>query len=56
MMFEDLSYITPICTGLSQIMVIIASWLILKEQLTGLTIGGVALVVAGIILMNLKVQ
>ena len=56
MMFENLSYITPICTGVSQIMVIVASWLILKEQLTGLTIGGVALVVAGIILMNLKVQ
>lgn len=56
MMFENLSYITPICTGLSQIMVIIASWLILKEQLTGLTIGGVALVIAGIVIMNLKIQ
>lgn len=56
MMFENLSYITPICTGLSQIMVIIASCLILKEQLTGLTIGGVALVIAGIVVMNLKPQ
>lgn len=56
MMFENLNYITPICAGLSQVMTIIASWLILKEQLTGLTIGGIALVIAGIIVMNLKIQ
>ena len=56
MMFENLSYITPICTGLSQIMVLIASWLFLKEQLTGLSIGGATLVIAGIIVMNLKLQ
>ena len=54
MMFTDLSYITPICTGLSQIMILVASWLILKEQLTGLTIGGAALIIAGVVLMNLK--
>ena len=56
MMFESLSYITPICTGLSQIMIIVSSWLILKEQLTGLTIGGAALIIAGIVVMNLKPQ
>jgi len=56
MMFDNLSYITPICTGLAQIMTILGAWLILKEQLTGLTIGGIALVIAGIVVMNLKPQ
>lgn len=56
MMFENLSYITPICTGLSQIMILLASWLVLKEKISGLTIGGVALVIVGIVIMNLKVQ
>lgn len=56
MMFENLSYITPICTGASQIMIIIASCLILKEKLTGLNIGGAALIIAGVIVMNLKTK
>ena len=56
MMFENLSYITPICTGASQIMILVASWLILKEQFTGLNIAGAALVIAGVIVMNLKLQ
>lgn len=54
MMFNNISYITPICTGLSQVMILFASWLILKEQLTGFTIGGTLLVIAGIVVMNLK--
>ena len=54
MMFENLSYITPICTGTAQIMTLIASWLILKEHLTGLNIGGAALIIAGVVVMNLK--
>ena len=54
MMFDNLSYITPICTGVSQIMILIASWLILKEQLTGLNIGGALLIISGVIVMNLK--
>ena len=56
MMFQNLSYITPICTGVSQIMILLASWLILKEQLTGLNIAGAALVIAGVVIMNLKLQ
>lgn len=56
MMFENLSYITPICTGVSQIMILLASWLILKEQLTGINIAGAALVITGVIVMNLKLQ
>ena len=54
MMFENLSFISPICNGVAQIMILIASWLILKEQLTGLNIGGAALIIAGVIIMNLN--
>lgn len=54
MMFENLSYISPICNGVAQVMIIIASWLILKEKLTGSNIGGAALIIAGVIIMNLK--
>lgn len=56
MMFENVSYISPICTGISQVMIIIASWLFLKEKLTGLSIGGAALIIAGIVIMNLKLN
>ena len=54
MMFENLSFISPICNGVAQIMILIASWLILKEQLTGLNIGGAALIIAGVVIMNLN--
>lgn len=54
MMFENVSYISPICNGIAQVMIMLASWLILKEKLTGLSIGGAALVIAGVIIMNLK--
>lgn len=54
MMFENVSYISPICTGLSQIMVLIASIIFLKEKFTGATIGGALLIIAGVIIMNLK--
>ena len=37
-----------------RIMILIASWLILKEQLTGLNVGGAALIIAGVIIMNLN--
>ena len=54
MMFENVSYISPICNGIAQVMIMIASVLVLKEKLTGLSIGGAALVIAGVIIMNLK--
>lgn len=53
MMFENVSYISPICTGISQVMILVASWLFLKEQMTGLSIGGAALIIAGVVIMNL---
>ena len=54
MMFENVSYISPICNGLAQVMIMVASWLILKERLTGLSIGGAALVIIGVVIMNIK--
>lgn len=54
MMFENLSFISPICNGISQALIVLASWLILKEQITGLNIGGAALIIAGVIIMNLN--
>lgn len=54
MMFENVSYISPICNGVAQVMIMVASWLILKERLTGLSIGGAALVIIGVVIMNIK--
>ena len=54
MMFENVSYISPICNGIAQVMIMIASWLILKERLTGISIGGAALVIIGVVIMNIK--
>ena len=54
MMFDNVSYISPICNGIAQVMIMVASWLILKERLTGLSIGGAALVIIGVVIMNIK--
>ena len=54
MMFDNVSYISPLCNGIAQVMIMVASWLILKEQLTGLNIGGAALIIIGVVIMNLK--
>ncbi len=56
MMFENLSFISPICNGIAQVMIVVASWLILKEQITGLNVGGALLIIAGIVIMNLKIN
>lgn len=49
----DLSYITPICTGIVQILVLIASKLVFKENFTTTSVIGAAIVILGIIIMNL---
>ena len=54
MMFENVSYISPICTGIAQACTVIASIIFLKESFSGATIGGAALIIAGVIVMNLK--
>lgn len=50
----DLSYIMPLCTGIVQILTLVASVLIFKEGYNWQTITGVSLVIVGIVLMNLK--
>ena len=54
MMFENLSYITPICTGIAQILIFFASYLFLNETIGLTTIAGMLMVIAGIVVMNIK--
>jgi len=53
MLFENVSYISPICNGIAQACIVIASIIFLKEQFSMATIGGAALIIAGVIVMNL---
>lgn len=50
----DLSYIMPICTGIVQVISLIASKIVFKENISIYGIIGASLVIAGIIVMNLK--
>lgn len=54
MMFDNISYISPICNGVAQICIVIASILFLKEKFSFYTIGGAALIITGVVVMNLK--
>ena len=48
----DLSYIMPICTGIIQILTLVASYIVFKEQLT--KTGIIGAVIVGILIMNYK--
>ena len=50
----DLSYIIPIITGVSQILILLASWGILKETISKQGIIGAIIIIIGIIVMNIK--
>lgn len=50
----DLSYIFPILTGITQILVIIAGILIFKEKINAFGFAGIALIVLGVVLINIK--
>ena len=50
----DLSYIMPLCTGIVQILTLVASAVIFKESFTWQTVTGASLIIIGIILMNIK--
>lgn len=54
MMFDNVSYISPICNGIAQTCIVIASIIFLKEKFSMYTIGGALLVISGVIIMNLK--
>lgn len=50
----DLSYIFPIITGITQVLVIIAGVVIFKEHINAYAIGGILLIIIGIALLNVK--
>ena len=50
----DLSYIMPICTGIVQILTLVASYFVFKEEISKQGIIGAILVIIGIIIMNIK--
>ena len=50
----DLSYIQPVTTGLSYVLIIAASIFILKETVTPMQWAGLGFILVGVILMNLK--
>ena len=50
----DLSYIFPIITGITQILVILAGIFIFKEQINIYGYIGMAAIIIGVILLNIK--
>ena len=50
----DLSYITPICTGIIQVLTLIASKIIFKENITVQGIIGASIIIIGLLIMNIK--
>lgn len=50
----DLSYIFPICTGIVQVITLIASYYIFKENISVQGVIGASLIIVGIIIMNIK--
>lgn len=50
----DLSYIFPIITGITQVLVILAGVFLFKETINTYAIIGMFLIVAGITLLNIK--
>ena len=50
----DLSYITPLTTGLTQILLLAVAFIIFHENITATRIIGVLTIVAGIYILNIK--
>lgn len=50
----DLSYIMPLTTGIVQILTLISSYLIFKEDFSLRAVIGASIVIIGIIIMNIK--
>ena len=50
----NLSYIIPICTGITQILTLVAAYVIFKDEMTIQSVGGAILIIIGIIIMNWK--
>lgn len=50
----DLSFIYPLTTGIVQIITLVASYFVFKEKISVTGLVGAALVIVGIIIMNIK--
>ena len=50
----DLSYITPLCTGIVQILTLIASKIIFKENISIQGVFGASIIIIGLIILNWK--
>lgn len=50
----ELSIFYPISAGLGYVLVCLVSWLVLKEVISGKQLVGMAFILVGVILMNLK--
>lgn len=50
----DLSYIYPIITGITQVLVVVAGILLFKEKLNIWGIGGILLIIIGVVFLNIK--
>lgn len=50
----ELSYIFPIVTGITQILVVLAGVFILKEQINAYSIVGMLLILVGIFCLNIR--
>lgn len=53
MMF-DLSYIVPVTTGIAQILTLVASYIVFKDEISFQSVGGAIIVIIGILVMNFK--
>lgn len=53
MMF-DLSYIVPVTTGIAQILTLVASYIVFKDEMSIQSISGAVIVILGILIMNFK--
>lgn len=51
---NKLNYIVPLTTGISQILILISSFFILKETIRPINLVGVGIVIIGVVIMNLK--
>ena len=50
----DLSYIYPIITGITQVLVVVLGIVLFKEKISNFGIAGIVLIILGIIFLNLK--
>lgn len=50
----DLSYIYPIITGITQVLVVVFGILLFKEKISNFGIAGIILIILGIVFLNIK--